>query len=154
VNLWSWKAEAEGGGPPNMDSVYQSMHTDAWTFTNYSTAVSAGNVISQPHQTPVEDANAAGFGSFRSQPLKQQNVQGKGIWHDGFGAWFVRDLKSKDADDVKLVAGKPAGRVRHLERRAARSQRSQDGQQLVSTHSRRRQGQRHQTLTTIQRTTP
>lgn len=111
VNLWNWKAgwqaEAEGGGPPDMDSIYQSMHVDAWKFTNYSTAISAGNVTSQPHKTPVEDANAAGFGSFRSQPLKQQNVQGKGIWHDGFwNVIFVRDLKSKDADDVRFVAGK------------------------------------------------
>ena len=111
VNLWNWKAgwqaEAEGGGPPDMDSVYQSMHTDAWTFTNFSTAVSAGNVISQPHQSPVEDANAAGFGSFKSQPLAQQNVAGKGVWHDGFwNVIFVRDLKSKDANDVKFVPGK------------------------------------------------
>lgn len=109
VNLWSWKAgwQAEGGSTPDMDSIYPSMHTDAWTFTNYNTAVSAGNVTSQPHKSPVEDANAAGFGSFRSQPLKQQNVAGKGIWHDGFwNVVFVRDLKSKDADDVKFIAGK------------------------------------------------
>jgi DMSO reductase family type II enzyme heme b subunit len=110
VNLWSWKAgwqEADGGAP-TMDSVYPSMHSDAWTFTNYNTAVSAGNVISQPHKSPVEDANAAGFGSFKSQPLKQQNVQGQGIWHDGFwNVIFIRELKSKDAEDVKFVAGKP-----------------------------------------------
>ena len=110
VNLWSWKAgwQEADGGTPAMDMVYPSMHSDAWTFTNYTTAVSAGNVISQPHKSPVEDANAAGFGSFKSQPLKQQNVQGKGIWHDGFwNVVFIRDLKSKDADDVKFVAGKP-----------------------------------------------
>jgi DMSO reductase family type II enzyme heme b subunit len=111
VNLWNWKAgwqaEAEGGGPPDMDSVYQSMHTDAWTFTNYSTAHDAGNVTSLPHKTPIEDANARGFGSFKSQPIKQQNVQGRGVWHDGFwNVVFIRDLKSKDADDVKFVAGK------------------------------------------------
>lgn len=111
VNLWNWKAgwqaEAEGGGVPDMDSVYHSMHTDAWTFTNYSTAHAAGNVTSQPHKTPIEDANAAGFGSFKSQPLKEQNVTGKGVWHDSFwNVIFIRDLKSKDADDVKFVAGK------------------------------------------------
>ncbi len=111
VNLWQWKAgwqaEAEGHGPPDMDSVYPSMHVDAWTFTNFSTAVSAGNVVSQPHKSPVEDANARGFGSFKSQPLDQQNVAGKGVWHDGFwSVVFIRDLKSKDADDVKFVPGK------------------------------------------------
>jgi len=112
VNLWSWKAgwqaEAEGGSTPDEHTVYPSMHSDAWTFTNYSTAVSAGNVISQPHKSPIEDANAAGFGSFKSQPIKQQNVAGKGVWHDGFwNVVFIRDLKSKDVDDVKFVSGKP-----------------------------------------------
>ncbi len=111
VNLWQWKAgwqtEANGNAPEMRDA-YNSMHVDAWTFTNYSTAVTAGNVISQPHKSPIEDANARGFGSFRSQPIKQQNVQGKGVWHDGFwNVIFIRDLKSKDADDVKFVAGKP-----------------------------------------------
>jgi len=108
VNLWNWKAGWQAEGTPDMDSVYQSMHVDAWTFTNYNTAVSAGNVISQPHKSPIEDANAAGFGSFKSQPIAQQNVSGKGIWHDGFwNVVFIRDLKSKDAADVKFVAGKP-----------------------------------------------
>ncbi len=111
VNLWSWKAgwqvEAGGSGTPAMNSVFPSMHVDAWTFTNFNTAASAGNVISQPHKSPVEDANAAGFGSFKSQPLQQQNVQGQGIWHDGFwNVIFIRELKSKDAEDVKFVAGK------------------------------------------------
>lgn len=106
VNLWNWKAgwQAEGGSIPDMDSVYQSMHVDAWTFTNYNTAASAGNVTSQPHQSPIEDANAAGFGSFKSQPIKQQNVAGKGVWHDGFwSVIFIRDLKSRDKGDVQFA---------------------------------------------------
>lgn len=112
VNLWNWKAgwqmEVEQGHSPDVHDAYNSMHTDAWTFTNYSTATSAGNVTSQPHTTPIEDANARGFGSFKSQPLTQQNVAGKGVWHDGFwNVIFIRDLKSKDADDVKFTAGKP-----------------------------------------------
>jgi DMSO reductase family type II enzyme heme b subunit len=110
VNLWQWKAgwQAEvERGPPDMDSVYQSMHVDAWAFTNYNTAASSGNVISQPHKSPIEDANARGFGSFTSQPLSQQNVQGKGIWHDGFwNVIFVRDLKPNDEDDVQFVESK------------------------------------------------
>lgn len=110
VNLWQWKAgwqtEADGH-PPDMDSVYQSMHVDAWTFTNYNTAASSGNVISQPHTSPIEDANARGFGSFTSQPLSQQNVLGKGLWHDGFwNVIFVRDLKPDDQDDVQFVQSK------------------------------------------------
>jgi DMSO reductase family type II enzyme heme b subunit len=81
---------------------------DAWIPTNYNTALAAGNAISQPHRSPIEDANARGFGSFTSQPLAQQNVQGKGVWHDGFwSVLFVRDLKSKDAEDVRFAKGKP-----------------------------------------------
>jgi len=110
VNLWQWKAgwQVEANGdPPDMHDIYQSMHVDAWIPTNFNTAVAAGNAISQPHRSPVEDANARGFGSFTSQPPTQQNVHGKGVWHDGF--WrvlFVRDLKSKDADDVRFLPGK------------------------------------------------
>ncbi|MCC7377546.1 MAG: c-type cytochrome [Verrucomicrobiales bacterium] len=110
VNLWQWKAgwQAEpAGGAPDMKDAYPSMHVDAWNFTNYSTATSAGNVVSQPHTSPVEDANARGFGSFTSQPPAQQNVAGKGVWHDGFwSVVFLRDLVSPDANDVKFQAGK------------------------------------------------
>jgi DMSO reductase family type II enzyme heme b subunit len=110
VNLWQWKAgwQAEvNGNVPDMHDAYNSMHVDAWTFTNFSTAVSAGNVVSQPHKSPVEDANARGFGSFKSQPMEQQNVNGKGVWHDGFwNVVFVRDLKSPDSEDVKFEPGK------------------------------------------------
>jgi len=110
VNLWQWKAgwQAEANrSAPEMRDAYPSMHVDAWIPTNFTTAAAAGNVISQPHKSPVEDANARGFGSFTSQPPVRQNVQGNGVWHDGF--WrvlFVRDLKSKDADDVRFLPGK------------------------------------------------
>jgi DMSO reductase family type II enzyme heme b subunit len=110
VNLWQWKAgwqaEVEGHAPEPHE-VYNSMHVDTYFATNYLTALNAGNVISQHHKSPIEDANARGFGSFKSQPLSQQNVEGSGVWHDGFwNVLFVRDLKSKDADDVKFLAGK------------------------------------------------
>lgn len=109
VNLWQWKAgwQAEvERGVPAMEQVYNSMHVDAY-LRNFSTAADARNVISQPHTSPVEDANARGFGSFTAQPMSEQNVQGKGLWHDD--AWsvvFLRDLKSRQADDVKFLEGK------------------------------------------------
>lgn len=111
VNLWNWKAgwqaDIETGAGPDMNSAYQSMHVDAWTFTNFNTAATAGNVISLVHKSPVEDANAAGFGSFESQPMKLQNVQGKGVWHDGFwNVVFIRELNSKDSGDVQFKTGK------------------------------------------------
>lgn len=113
VNLWQWKAgwqaEIEQGHPADEHDTYQSMHVDTYfqPERQFATAASAGNVISQPHKSPIEDANARGFGSFKSQPIEQQNVSGKGVWNAGFwNVAFIRDLKSKDADDVKFFAGK------------------------------------------------
>lgn len=112
VNLWQWKAgwQMEAGGDiPEMRDAYQAMHVDTYfqPERQFATATSAGNILAQPHQSPIEDANARGFGSFTSQPLAQQNVAGKGLWHAGFwNVVFIRDLKSKDQDDVQFAAGK------------------------------------------------
>lgn len=111
VNLWHWKAgwqaEAEGRGGPTMAEVYPSLRVDGWLPTSYNTAADAGNSLAQAHRSPIEDANAHGFGSFRPQPPAQQNVQGQGRWHDGFwNVVFLRDLKSRDRDDVQFAAGK------------------------------------------------
>lgn len=114
VNLWQWKAswqaEIETGRPPGPEDAYHSMHVDTYfqKERQFATAVGAGNVTSQRHLSPVEDANARGFGSFVSQPIGQQNVAGKGLWRDGFwNVVYIRDLKSKDADDVNFEPGKP-----------------------------------------------
>jgi mono/diheme cytochrome c family protein len=112
VNIWQWKAgwqqEAEGERQ-DVNTVYASIHVDIYLQTNalYRTALAAGNVMSQPHKSPIEDANARGFGTMTSQPMKGQNVQGKGIWRDGhWNVVFVRDLKSRDEDDVKFTFDK------------------------------------------------
>jgi mono/diheme cytochrome c family protein len=112
VNLWQWKAgwqaEAEGHREEERD-LYQAMHVDTYfqPERQFATSIQAGNLISRPHKSAVEDANARGFGSFKSQAREQQNVQGKGLW--AAGSWnvvFFRDLKSKDAEDVKLAPGR------------------------------------------------
>lgn len=109
VNLWQWKAgwQAEADGKSTaMDSAYASMHSDGYIPTSFDTAADSGNVLSQPHPSPIEDANARGFGSFTSQPVKQQNVAGRGVWRDGFwSVLFVRDLRSRDSNDVRFVLG-------------------------------------------------
>ena len=75
--------------------------------TSYRTAVDAGNEVSIPHRSPVEDANARGFGTLKSQPPSGQNVSGKGVWRDGsWSVVFVRELSSKDRDDVKFAVGR------------------------------------------------
>jgi DMSO reductase family type II enzyme heme b subunit len=115
VNIWQWKAgwqEETEGRRQDVDTVHAAMHSDVYfdwaAGTLYRTAEAAGNLLARMHQTPVEDANARGFGTMRSQPPKGQNVQGKGIWRDG--AWsvlFRRELRSRDADDVTFAAGRP-----------------------------------------------
>lgn len=110
VNIWQWKAgwqQEADGHLQDMAELYPAMHVDTYFATSYRTARDAGNAVSRSHQFPVEDANARGFGTFKSQPPSGQNVSGRGVWRDGsWSVVFVRDLKSRDADDVKFVVGK------------------------------------------------
>ncbi len=112
VNLWMWKAgwqQAADGGRPDVNTVHPSMHVDKYFETRalYRTAEAAGNLQARSEiPSPVEDANARGFGTFKSQPPAGQNVQGKGIWRDGhWNVLVTRELKSRDDDDVKFVPG-------------------------------------------------
>ena len=115
VNIWQWKAgwqqEVEGKRA-DVNTVYASMHADIYFQTNvlYRTAEAAGNLQAQQiHTSPIEDANAHGFGTMKAQLASSQNVKGKGVWFDGFwNVVFVRTLKSKDADDVQFSKDKPA----------------------------------------------
>lgn len=114
VNIWQWKAgwqqemEAER---PDVHTLYAAMHSDVYfeTAPLYRTAEAAGNLLAQRKRaSPVEDANARGFGTMTAQPARGQNVQGKGLWRDGhWSVVFVRGLKSREADDVQFVKGRP-----------------------------------------------
>src|SRR5262249_8159076 len=82
-------------------------HVDTYFGTSYLTASDAGNAVSRAHTSAIEDANAYGFGTLKSQPPTGQNVRGKGVWRDG--SWrvvFIRELKSSEVEDVKFVIGK------------------------------------------------
>ena len=110
VNIWQWKAgwqKDADGQREDVDTTYASMHSDTY-FGNdqlYRTAYRAGNLNASLGRTsPVEDANATGFGTFRSQSAASQNVGGKGIWRDGhWNVVLVRDLKSRDTEDVQFA---------------------------------------------------
>ena len=112
VNLWYWRAgwqQEVTGERPGMAWSYPSMHVDTYfqPERQFMTARSAGNVLAEPAASPVEDANAWGFGTVQTQPPSSQNVQGKGIWRDGFwSVVFTRELESADETDVKLAPGK------------------------------------------------
>jgi mono/diheme cytochrome c family protein len=114
VNIWQWKAgwqQTVDGEPQDEDTVYVSMHVDLEFETNtlYRTAEAARNLVAaRTHASPIEDAVARGFGTFASQPAASQNVKGRGIWRDGhWSVVFVREFKSRDAEDVQLLIGKP-----------------------------------------------
>ena len=117
VNIWQWKAgwqQTNDNDRQDMNQAYPSMHVDVYPERNlqtlYRTAETAGNLMAATQmRSPVEDANAAGFGTMTSQPTVAQNVGGKGIWRDGFwNVLFYRDLKSTDTGDVRLAAGQSA----------------------------------------------
>jgi hypothetical protein len=114
VNLWMWKAgwqQAVDGPRPDIETVHPSMHVDKYFETNvlYRTAEAAGNFQARSNlQSPVEDANARGFGTLQAQPPSGQNVAGRGVWRDGFWSVVVtRELDSPDTEDVKFETGKP-----------------------------------------------
>ncbi|MGA4644418.1 ethylbenzene dehydrogenase-related protein [Limisphaera sp. 4302-co] len=114
VNLWHWKAawqaELDARSGPDIARAHPAMHVDTYfqPERHFVTARDAGNFVALAHRTPVEDANARGFGSFQSQPPSGQNVQGRGVWMDeSWTVVFIRDLKSRESDDVQFVRGRP-----------------------------------------------
>jgi mono/diheme cytochrome c family protein len=115
VNVWQWKAGWQqdlDGARPEVSLAYPSLHVDVYPepalHSLYRTAEAAGNLLAfHRMKSPVEDANATGFGTMTSQPPAAQNVGGKGLWRDG--AWsvlFYRDLQSHDSGDVQLTPGR------------------------------------------------
>jgi len=60
------------------------------------------------HTTPVEEENAKGYQvAPQAQPVKNQNVQGKGVFEDG--RWTVvlkRTLHTQDTQDIQLELGR------------------------------------------------
>jgi mono/diheme cytochrome c family protein len=111
VNLWFWRAgwqQEVDDTRPDVDLKYAAMHVDTYFATGYQTALDAGNLLARPQKSPVEDANAWGFGSFRSQSPSGQNVTGKGVWRAGFwNVVFLRELKSREAEDIKFDGKNP-----------------------------------------------
>lgn len=114
VNLWIWKAGLQqevGGARPDVDTVHPSMHADLYPDTRalFRTAEAAGNFLAfTRHTTPVEDSNASGFGTLKSQPLSGQNVRGKGLWFDDhWTVLFIRSIRSDEPDDVNFSTTRP-----------------------------------------------
>lgn len=122
VNIWHWKALWDEDRKEFQDvaGTYPQMVSDGYYGSKkgwrsgpredsaFLSAVEAQNPIASLHRTTsVEDANAAGFGTFTSQDLENQNVEGVSTWKDG--VWrlqITRNLNSSESEDVPLSGGK------------------------------------------------
>lgn len=116
VNVWQWKAgwqQDVDGERPDVDRAYASLHVDVYPEPAqhglYRTAAAAGNLLaSHGLKSPIEDANATGFGTIATQSSASQNVHGRGVWRDGFwSVVFLRELTSPDPQDVQFTPGRP-----------------------------------------------
>lgn len=121
VNIWHWKAiwseDLKEFG--NVGTVWPRAVTDGyygrekgWKSDGmddglFRPAAERNNPLAlAKRKTPVEDANAARFGSLTTQPPEDQNVDGKAEWVEGvWNMQFERDLASTSERDVGFVPG-------------------------------------------------
>jgi mono/diheme cytochrome c family protein len=130
VNIWQWKSlwEKDLQQYAGVNAAFPAKVTDFYPYDvsggsraeyfatkdsakklsmTWNAGWGSGNLLSaQARTSSVEDLNAKGFGTLTSQPLGEQNVQGKGVWKNG--KWFVtftRSLGSSDKKDVVLKPG-------------------------------------------------
>jgi hypothetical protein len=125
VNIWFWRADwqADITARQDMETAYPNMYTDQYPFAdpqaglqagpgtyvdpNYLPAFAAGNPFANARQvSPVEEVNAGGFGTLKSQIVKDQNVQGYGAWADGkWRVIFSRELIPNSLNDAVFAPG-------------------------------------------------
>ncbi len=133
VNLWHWKADwqADLAGHQDVEKAHPGMVVDAYPFEkdeatvagkgNRPSALSnhdkafqsgwaAGNPMSRPDRnSPVEDLDAAGFGTLRSLPADRQAVQGQGNWAGG--TWKVQVSRALAPTDPRGAAFTPGREI-------------------------------------------
>ena len=129
VNIWHWKSAWEGDRPsfPDITKAYpralmdfdmsakeiqpsQGAHLVSEVKDRDPTFYSgwgSGNLLSNPERpSVVEDLNAQGLGTVHSQALRNQSVQGSGVWNEG--GWrvvFVRPLPASGSGDIAFRPG-------------------------------------------------
>ena len=55
-------------------------------------------------ESPVEEINSRGIGTLTVQPLKDQQVEGRGYWQNGrWSVVFIRDLQTLSKWDVDFM---------------------------------------------------
>ncbi|MEW6775080.1 MAG: ethylbenzene dehydrogenase-related protein [Bdellovibrionota bacterium] len=111
VNIWHWKADWQRdlAGFQDMGTQYAGLAIDAYPRDAeerraYQSGWAAGNPMSvRDHSSPVEDLTATGIGTLTSQPVADQNVDGRGVWSDGeWRVVFRRSLSSSGESDARF----------------------------------------------------
>lgn len=121
VNIWHWKAlwSQDQAGFQDINSKWPNAYADIYYGREkgheagpredplFLSALSSGNwIAAQSRPSPVEDSNAARFGSLTTQSPEDQNVQGMAAYLDG--VWRVqisREIQSRGKFDVPFQAG-------------------------------------------------
>lgn len=118
--VWHWKAlwDKDRESFSDVAQVYPRMTSDAYFGSQkgwqsgplddpaFVPALQLNNPVARRRQSSVEEANAAGFGTYTAQPPDEQNVQGASTWKDGrWRVSFVRDLKATRGNDVAFSPG-------------------------------------------------
>ena len=96
VNIWHWKAD-----------VAQEVIQNGELLKNYpkdNPSPTTGMFLNPFNESPVEEINSQGIGTLTVQPLKDQQIEGKGYWHNGrWSVVFIRDLETLSEWDINFM---------------------------------------------------
>lgn len=133
VNIWQWRMDRQMdlAGFQDMEERYPRMVVDDYPLDAgrypkradrnppprspasaqeplFLAGLAAGNPMSEiARRSTVEDLNAEGFGTLTSQPAKDQDVRGQGIWsHDSWKVVLVRKLSGGSERNVSFFPGR------------------------------------------------
>lgn len=96
VNIWHWKADVRQIVLRNKVS---KPKTAARPFS-----MTAGLLLNPFTESSVEELNSRGIGTLSIQSLKNQNVEGRGVWNNGFwSVVLIRDLNAFNKWDVDFI---------------------------------------------------
>ncbi len=120
VYFWHWKAlwdedlktfqDIAQAFPNATSDAYfgakKGWHSEPLEDATFVPARRLDNPVARVRRTSVEEATAAGFGTYTAEPADDQNVEGASLWKGG--VWrvsFVRDLVSSQRGDLAFRPG-------------------------------------------------
>ena len=96
VNIWHWKADIR-------QKIIQNNKSERKTLAKHYSPI-AGMFLNPFNESAVEEINSQGIGTLTVQPLKDQQVKGKGYWQNGrWSVVFIRNLRTLSKWDVDFM---------------------------------------------------